>query len=51
VSESAVVALAYVLTYGLIAWYCWRLFFRLRNLRRQTPGPAESGTSGRINAD
>jgi hypothetical protein len=41
-NESAVVALAYVLTYGLIAWYSGRLFWRLRNLRRLQPRDASA---------
>jgi hypothetical protein len=35
ISEDAVVALAYGVTYGLIIWYALRLHFRYRRLTRR----------------
>jgi hypothetical protein len=34
-SETAVVTLAYAVTYGLIVWYAARLHFRHRRLTRR----------------
>jgi hypothetical protein len=33
--ESAVVGLAYVVTYGLVLWYAGRLYRRARRLRHR----------------
>lgn len=34
-SETAVVVVAYTVTYGLIVWYAARLHFRYRRLNRR----------------